>query len=65
MGGALIYVPLNLPAGTQKNHEELVRLADVPAEIRTEHFPNVKRYHCTPISVGVIRYIRLSSVENW
>jgi hypothetical protein len=37
--------------GRQEDGEEFVRIADVPVEIRTEHFPNVnlERHHCTPL----------------
>jgi hypothetical protein len=28
------------PGGNEEYHEKQVRIADVPAEVRTEHFPN-------------------------
>jgi hypothetical protein len=30
-----------LPGGTEENHEKSIEMAGVPAEIRTEHFPNM------------------------
>jgi hypothetical protein len=39
----------HLPGGTEENYETSVRIASVPAEIRTEHIPNtsLERYRYT------------------
>jgi hypothetical protein len=31
---------IDLPGGTEENHENPVRIADVPVEILTEHLPD-------------------------
>jgi hypothetical protein len=38
--------PRRFPGQTEVNHETLTRIASVPAQIRTDYFPNtsVRRY---------------------
>jgi hypothetical protein len=44
--GFIEILSLNLSEGTEENHEKPVRIAGVPAEIRTDHIPNkrLERY---------------------
>jgi hypothetical protein len=57
-----------LPGGTDKNHEKSVRIPSVPAEIRTEHLPNMglERYrYVNPLDPsGLYIYITAGIVQS-